>query len=208
MKYEATTRTYKMKARARSVAETGERILDAAWGRFSKMAFDDVTFNDIAEDAGVSVQTVIRRFGSKEELFTTLSERESARIRAEREPLHPDDVTMESAVEALVGHYERDGETVLNLLAQESRFPLIAAAVSAGRDAHEKWVEQHCRPILDGARGSERKRRLEAAIAATDLYVWKLLRLDRGLSRDEAEKTMLTLLEGLKRIGEGEWLES
>jgi AcrR family transcriptional regulator len=195
------TRTYTMTARARSVAETGERILDAARARFSTMSFDDVTLNDIAEDANVSVQTVIRRFGSKEALFTSLGIREGARIRAEREPTDPEGVSMESAVKTLVGHYERDGEMVLNLLAQESRFPQIAEAVSAGRREHERWVERHFQSLLADTNSSERKRRLEAAIAATDLYVWKLLRLDRGLSRSETEETITTLLRGLLSKG-------
>lgn len=191
-----------MTARARSVAETGERILDAARERFSRMAFDDVTLKDIAGDSEVSVQTVIRRFGSKENLFTLLGEREGARIRAEREPLSPDGVTMETAVETLVGHYERDGEMVLNLLAQESRFPLIAEAVSAGRKEHERWVEKHFPSLFAGTGDPDRKLKIEAAIAATDLYVWKLLRLDRGLSRSETEKTIVSLLGGLAPKGE------
>ncbi len=189
-----------MTARARSTAETGERILDAARERFSRMAFDDVTLNDIAEASAVSVQTVIRRFGSKENLFTLLGEREGSRIRAEREPLGPD-VSMESAVQTLVGHYERDGEMVLNLLAQESRFPLIAEAVSAGRKEHERWVEKHFPSLFAGTGNPDRELKLEAAIAATDLYVWKLLRLDRGLSRSETEKTIVTLLGGLASKG-------
>lgn len=191
-----------MRARARSVEETGERILDSARERFSRLVFDEVTLNDIADDAGVTVQTVIRRFGSKEELFTTLAERESERILAEREPLEGEDVTLDSAVSTLVAHYERDGETVLNLLGQESRFPLVAEVVSTGRDMHEKWVRKHCRPVLAGSSGADRKRRLEAAVAATDLYTWKLLRLDRGLGREEVEKTMMVLLEGLGNEGE------
>lgn len=196
------TRTYDMTERARVAEATGKRILDVAGARFSTMMFDAVTLTDIANDAGVSVQTVIRRFGSKEELFTTLAMRESERIIAEREPEVSGGRSLERAIATLVDHYERDGETVLNLLAQESRFPTIARVVSQGRDSHEKWVEEHCREILKGVTGALRKRRLEASIAATDVYVWKLLRLDRGVSRDEVEKTMLTLLEGLVRIGE------
>lgn len=191
-----------MRARARSVEETGERILDSARERFSRLVFDEVTLNDIADDAGVTVQTVIRRFGSKEELFVTLAERESERILAEREPLEGEDVALDSAVSTLVAHYERDGETVLNLLSQESRFPLVAEVVAAGREMHEKWVRKHCQPVLAGSSGAERKRRLEAAIAATDLYTWKLLRLDRGIDREEVEKTIMTLLEGLGNKGE------
>lgn len=202
MKSDEASRPYTMRARARSVEETGERILDSARERFSRLVFDEVTLNDIADDAGVTVQTVIRRFGSKEELFTALAERESTRIVVEREPLDADAPTLASAVSALVAHYERDGETVLNLLGQEARSPMIADVVSTGREMHEKWVRKHCRPVLAGSSGADRKRRLEAAIAATDLYTWKLLRLDRGLGREEVEKTMMALLEGLGNKGE------
>lgn len=202
MKSAKATRPYTMRARARSMEETGDRILYSAKERFSRLAFDEVTLNDIADDAGVAVQTVIRRFGSKEELFTTLAESESERILAEREPLQGDDVSLASAVSALVAHYERDGETVLNLLGQETRFPLVADVVATGRRMHEEWVRRHCEPVLEGSSGADRTRRLEAAIAATDLYTWKLLRLDRGLDRGEVEKTMLTLIEGLRSKGE------
>ena len=201
MKSDESTRPYTMRARARSAEETGERILDSAKERFSRLAFDEVTLNDIADDARVTVQTVIRRFGSKEDLFSTLAKRESERIIAEREPLDTDADNMASAVRALVAHYERDGGTVLNLLSQETRFPMIADVMATGREMHEKWVMKHCRPVL-GSSGPDGRRRLEAAIAATDLYTWKLLRLDRGLGREEVEKTMLALLEGLGNKGE------
>lgn len=191
-----------MRARARSVEETGERILDSAKELFSRLVFDEVTLKDIADDAGVTVQTVIRRFGSKEDLFTAIAEREGERVLAEREPLQDEDVTLASAVSVLVAHYERDGRTVLNLLSQEARFPLVAEVVATGREMHEEWVRKHCRPVLRGSSGVDRKRQLEAAIAATDLYTWKLLRLDRGLDREEVEKTMLALLEGLGNKGE------
>lgn len=196
------TRTYDMTERAKTAEATGERILDAARERFSTMLFDEVTLTDIATDAAVTVQTVIRRFGSKEDLFTALAEREAARILAERDPSGSPYGSLEAALQTLVDHYERDGETMLNLLAQESRFPMIAGVVASGRDLHENWVEEHCRSVLGGSTGEESPRRLQAAIAATDLYTWKLLRLDRGLSRDEVVETMLILLEGLENIGD------
>lgn len=205
MKKEPTVeraRPYDMTERARAAAATGERILEAARNRFSRLPFDQVTLNDVADDAGVTVQTVIRHFGSKEDLFTYLAERESARILSEREPDRSSDGSLEAALQILVDHYERDGETVLNLLAQESRFPMIAEVVASGRNLHEEWVEEHCRPVLEGVKGEEQRRRLQAAVAATDVYTWKLLRLDRGLSREEVIKTMRILLEGLEKTGE------
>lgn len=196
-------RTYRMKARAEAAARTGERILDAAMARFSTALFDEVTLASIAEDAGVSVQTLIRRFGSKEDLFEALGEREGARIEAQREPIGEAAPTMADAVRALVAHYERDGRMVLNLLRQESRFPLIDEALARGRSAHEAWVARHCGAALGRARGAGRDRRLRAAIATTDIYVWKLLRVDRGMSPREVEETMLDLLAGLRRRSGG-----
>jgi AcrR family transcriptional regulator len=196
------TRPYEMRERARSMAATGERILGAARDRFSNMMFDEVTLNDIAEDAGVSVQTVIRRFGSKEELFTKLAETEAVRVLAERDPGDSAALSLKQALKTLVDHYERDGRTVLNLLAQESRFPVVAEVVAQGRRLHEEWVGEHCGSVLGSARGRARKRRLMAAVAATDLYIWKLLRLDRGLSQRDVIETMTALLEGLSWTGE------
>jgi AcrR family transcriptional regulator len=196
------TRPYEMRARARSTAATGERILAAARDRFSRMMFDEVTLNDIAEDAGVSVQTVIRRFGSKEELFTKLAETGAVRVLAERDPGEGVGASLEQTLETLIDHYERDGRTVLNLLAQESRFPVVAEVVAQGRRFHEEWVAEHCGSVFGTTRGRTRERRLMAAVAATDLYTWKLLRLDRGLSRREVIKTMATLLEGLSESGD------
>ena len=194
----STTRPYRMTTRARLAAETGERILDAAMNRFSLSQFNDVTLAEIAGDAGVTTQTVIRRFRSKEELFEAVAERETARILAEREPNTDDPPTMAASVRQLVAHYESDGATVLNLLGQEDRSPAVATIVARGRQAHRDWVATHCRPAIGPGRGAARRRRLAAAIAATDVYIWKLLRLDLGLSPGEVEKTMMALLEGLE----------
>ncbi|MFL5885485.1 MAG: helix-turn-helix domain-containing protein, partial [Thermoleophilaceae bacterium] len=62
-------RPYRMTARAEAAAATGERILEAAAELFHARPFDEVTLEDVARRAGVSSQTVIRRYGSKEGLF-------------------------------------------------------------------------------------------------------------------------------------------
>ena len=58
-----------MVARADSAAATRDRILRAAWRRFSNYAFERVRMADVASDASVSEQTVYSGFGSKGELF-------------------------------------------------------------------------------------------------------------------------------------------
>mgnify|MGYP001821215001 CR=1 FL=1 len=196
-------RPYRMKARAEAAQETGERIVDAAWAAFSEQLFDQITLQQIAADAGVTVQTILRRFGSKEALFEAASRREGARILADRQPNGAGDGGLDAAIHALVGHYERDGRTVLNFLRQEDRLPIVADIVERGRTEHRTWIEQHCAAVLETTSGQQRDRLLTAAIAATDLYVWKLLRLDLGRSRKQVEQAMLTLLEGIATTSEG-----
>lgn len=184
-----------MTARAESVRATADAILDAATTAFTERSFDQVTLNDIAAHSGVTVQTVIRRFGSKEELFKAIAEREGARIRADREV--STDAGLSAALSILLDHYEADGDVVLHLLAQERTVPLVGAAVEEGRQVHRAWIEQHCWEVFDGTTGDLRERLINAAIAATDLGTWKLLRRDLLLNRDEVAAVMLQLIEGL-----------
>lgn len=110
-------RSYHKTLRVESERFTLEAILDAAYQEFSTRFFDRVALKTIAENSGVTVQTVIRRFGSKPGLLTALVEREMPRILATRAP--EEGTSLEAAVDALVEHYERDGDTVLNFVAQE-----------------------------------------------------------------------------------------
>src|SRR3712207_8802346 len=53
-------RRYRMRVRAEAAAETGRRILEAVIELHRERFFDQVSLEDIAERAGVTVQTVIR----------------------------------------------------------------------------------------------------------------------------------------------------
>ena len=57
---------YSMELRAAAAEATRERILSAAADVFLEGWYDDVTIAAIAKRAGVSGQTVINHFGSKE----------------------------------------------------------------------------------------------------------------------------------------------
>ena len=187
-------RPYRKTARAEAERATGEAILDAAFASFAREPYDRVTLQSIARDSGVTVQTVIRRFGSKEELFETLVEREKPRILASRESANGEGLA--AALRALLGHYETDGDTVLNFLAQERDVPHVRNVVEEGRRIHREWIERHCAHLLDAA-GTDRDTTLNAAIAATDLYTWKLLRRDRGLELQRVHAVMMRMLNGL-----------
>src|SRR5436305_623058 len=109
-------RPYRMVARAASTAATGERILDAAVELFWEAPSDDLLLDEVARRAGVTVQTVIRRFGGKDGLFAAAAEREADRVRAQRDEAPADDLA--GAVRVLVDHYEALGDQVIRLLAE------------------------------------------------------------------------------------------
>lgn len=191
-----TTRPYRMQSRAEAAQETVDSILRAATSAFGSTGFADVTLRQIADAAEVSVQTVIRRFGSKEVLFEAVVDRERTRVAAKRKV--PDGADLHRRIEILVGHYEEDGDVVLHLLSEEDRSPEIARVVAEGRRTHRTWVETHLPEVFAGAQGAERRQLVDAAVAATDLFTWKLLRRDIGRNPMEVVEVMVRMLEGLR----------
>ncbi len=190
-------RRYRMKVRAATAAVTRERILDAAIAVFWERPLADIALEEVARRAGVSLPTVIRHYDDKGGLFAAAGERESERIRLQRDDAPVGDVR--AAVRVLFDHYEEMGDAVLRLLAEEGRVPALRGIADRGREFHALWCERVFAPALTGLSGDERTRarRLAEFIALTDVLVWKLLRRDRRLSRNEAERAVCELLEPL-----------
>ena len=167
-------RTYDMTRRTRGAAQTAERIAESAESLLATRRVGDVTLQAIAEGAGVSAQTVLRHMGSRDGCFAAVGERVLARIDAARGRSEPGDV--DGALTGLLSHYEADGRLVLNLLAQEAAEPVAREAVESGRSYHRAWVLRCFGPLM----GDPEPEAVDALVAATDLSVWKLLRLDLG----------------------------
>lgn len=184
-----------MGSRAAAAAATGARILDAAEALFWERPMREITLDQVAERAGVTAQTVIRRFQSKDGLFEAAAERQTGRVVEQREAAPAGD--LEAAVRVLVGHYEELGDRVLRLLGEEDQVPTLRRVADRGRDHHRGWCERVFEAALADLRGAARARRLAQLIAVTDVYTWKLLRRDRALSRRQTELAMRELLEPL-----------
>jgi AcrR family transcriptional regulator len=191
-------RPYRMRARAEATAETGRRILEAVIELHRERFFDQVSLEDIAERAGVTVQTVIRRFGNKERLIEAAAEEGKRQVIRQRDQAPVGDV--EGAVKNLVDHYEEWGQSALRLLAQEERVAAFRSVTDAARAFHYEWVERTFAPLLAKRTGAARRRLLAELIAVCDVYFWKLLRRDMGLSR---EQTQLAIRETILAL-EGE----
>ena len=188
-----TTRTYTMSARAGTVAATRERIARQAMALFLEHAYEDVTLAAIAKAAGVSHQTVLNHFESKDGVVLAVAELLAAETRSARYDAEPGDVA--GAVRALVGDYERIGDANFRWAASE-RLQNLAELLDEARRSHQEWLVAMFGDRLP-ADPAARRRSVHALHAATDVYSWKLLRRDLGLSRSETEKTMAGLVAGV-----------
>jgi AcrR family transcriptional regulator len=189
-------RAYRMGARAEAAAETGRRILQATMELYTERFYDQVSLEDVAERAGVTVQTVLRRFGSKEELIFAAAKDARKRLRSLRERAPVGDIA--GAVKILVETYEEHGDRYLRLLAQEERVPAFRLLTTTGRAYHSGWVERVFAPLLAERAGPQRERLLAQLIAICDLYFWKLLRRDLDLSPEQTELTMIEAIKALE----------
>ena len=181
-----------MAARAEAAEVTLKRILEVALRLFTDHPYDDVSLEQVAAEAGVAKRTVLRRFGSKEALFGEAMIVARDEMIADRQTAPVGDVP--GVVANVVGQYERWGANRLRLLEQEDRIPLVAEWVRGGREWHQGWVERVFAPQLKGLRGAARRRRFAALVVLTDVYTWRLLRLDLQLSRADCERTLVDLI--------------
>jgi AcrR family transcriptional regulator len=192
---EVAGRPYRMVARAESAAATVDRIIDAAIEVFWERPSDQISLDEVARRAGVATQTVIRRFGGKDGLFSAAAEREAEKVEAQRGSATVGDTV--GAVRVLVDHYEALGDRVLRLLAEEDRVKGVRELIDRGRAYHREWCDRVFAAALAGLHGVERQRRLAQLVAVCDVYTWKLLRRDAGLSRRQTELALLELLRPL-----------
>lgn len=176
-----------MTARAETAERTRSRILAAAAELAGERFLDEISLEDVAERAGVAVRTVIRRFGTRAALVEAAIAGANAQVSGRRDETRPGDIV--DAVNALFDDYERWGDPLLMVLAQEQRHPELKPLLDEGREMHQRWVERVFSP---------RDELHTAQLAAvTDVYVWKLLRRDMKLSRSGAALALQTMIERL-----------
>lgn len=185
-------RDYDMTLRAEQAAQTRVRILDALTSLVGEIPLAAVTLPRVADRAGVTVQTVLRNFGRREGLFAAGLAFGRDAVVAER-TIDPDDV--DASLAALIDHYERTSAMTLLMLGQETWEPIAAEVTTGGKALHRDWVERvfvHARAIA-----SDPVEATDLLVVATDLYTYKLLRLDRGLSRDATLERMRRLVRAV-----------
>ena len=187
-----TTRTYRMGARATAVEATRRRIIEAAIALHEQEFSDLITLEDVATAAGVTVPTVLRHFGSKEQLVSAAVDLTEEDVRAQRWQAPIGDV--KGAVDNLLDHYDERGTTILRLLAQEERVPQLRSMLDRGRAAHREWVERTFAPLLPR---TQKARAVTKLVVICDVYVWKLLVVDAGHDRATTRRLLVEMIEAV-----------
>jgi AcrR family transcriptional regulator len=177
-----------MQARAATVEATRTALLQAALELHRERWADEITLEELAARAGTTVQTLLRHFGSREGLLAATAEWASDRVDSERAVVRPGDAA--AAAAAVCAEYEAHADDILRLLYQEDRVAFLRPFAQRGRVFHHEWIARSL-PVADP------RRRAQLA-AATDVYTWKLLRRDSGLSAAQTELAICELISSIQ----------
>lgn len=191
MNIDSPKRVYRQSARASAAEATGERIVEAFFAAMQERWFDEIKLDEIAREAGVTAQTVIRRFGSKEGLLDALRQQMDVKVGARRDVPEGD---VHGVVAALLSDYEEHGRIMMRMLEQENRFAACRAVTDHGKAMHRMWITKAFRPWLAPMAAAARQKAEDSLVVAGDLYVWKLVRGDMQRSLGEYRDIMETML--------------
>jgi len=197
MKTSEKKRSYHMMARADQVARNDQKIMDAVAGLWLELPLQELTLEKVAEKSGVTVRTILRKFGSKEGLIKNSIEHDGGRFTQDRMQVTPGDLP--GILDALLEEYELMGDALIRTLTVEYEFPSTAEMLRKARSIHREWCEMVFEPFLPGRLSDTYETVLSSFIASTEFYLWKLMRKDLGKSPEQTRQIFLYTLESLAK---------
>jgi AcrR family transcriptional regulator len=189
-------RGYQMSVRAEQSAATADRVLDATLATYATTPYDLVRLDEVAERAGVTVQTVLRRFGSKAALVVALAQRELGRIATTRAAGLG--VAPAGLLHELVAHYEVYGDLIAKMYGDAGRVEGLDEVAGRAREHHVAWCVEAFAPLLEGLDEEPRRRRSAQVVAICDAQTWRILRREQGLAPDQVEVALSELLDAVR----------
>jgi AcrR family transcriptional regulator len=185
-------RPYRGHVQAEVRALTRQRIIAAAMALYAESWLDQITLEQVAQRAGVTIQTILRHFGTKEALIAAAGRQvnDAELLRRAEAPV----ADLDGVIAYVLDHYETQGDLVLRGLAQEGRYPVLSEFMEEGRVQHRAWVARAFGPALAQRSDGDRERLLAQLVAVCDVYTWKLLRRQAGLSREQTALALRELL--------------
>jgi|SRR5579862_5404581 len=189
-------RPYRQELRAQQTLANIDTIVGATVALIKRARrVGDITLEDIARESGLTVRSVLRRFGARDRVFEAAFLRLKEEFGALRVATPPGDI--DAAIRSLLSQYERMGMVNIRGLREEEDMPLLHRVLDEARGFHRDWLRYVFGPHLARLSPAERERRLTALYAATDVYLWKLLRRDLKCDRRSTVETVTRLVRGV-----------
>jgi AcrR family transcriptional regulator len=193
-------RPYKKVAREEAQQRTRDALIDAANDAFFSDHWPKASLDALSAKAGVTKQTLLRHFGSKDELLVQALVRGATQVRDQRWSTPTDDIP--GAVENLLEHYDAWGERSIRISAWQTNRPQALALLSrAARHIHHEWVDHAFAAWLDGLPNDARTERRAALIAVCDVQTWWTLSHNLELPRAQVRTILTDLIERLLSDG-------
>lgn len=187
-------RRYRMNSRAHAVAETRQRIVEAAKDLYARQGILATSYEDISRQAGVSQATVYRQFPSVADFIPACSQ--SVVVLR---PVTPQSVAelfgelstprerLELLVRGTCDCYNRDHGWLDALRREEELLPVIREVTMVQDESMRLLV----RAALEGADANERTTQVLTALI--DFRFWQSLR-SAGLSYTQAMDQIMELM--------------
>ena len=191
----ATAKRYELNQRAQAMADTRRRITRATVELHQTLGPARTSVSEIARRAGVDRVTVYRHFPDDAALFAACSSDFRARNPlpgiGRWSKLTDPRQRLRCALRDLYGYYEQTEPMLANVIRDAGHMPALRAAGAPRR----QWLAQAEQQLAQGWQGNPRQ--IRHAIAITlDFHTWQTLTRQRGLSRNQAIRLMLAMVEG------------
>jgi AcrR family transcriptional regulator len=182
--------------------QTRREILETARRLFAERGYVATSVNDIAEEAGVAVQTIYARLGSKRGILVALLDvideeagvpEAAAAIQTAATPAE----ALSAAISLTRAFVEKCGDVINALVAAAAVEPELGDALSEGERRHREGARFTIDRIAElGGLRDDVPRKEAAALfsAATAHYAWGELIYGQNLSFPKAERVLTEAL--------------
>ena len=191
-----TKRKYELKKRAEEMAETHQRITEAAIALHGTVGPSRTTLSAVAKRAGVERRTLYRHFPTEADLFEACSTHyftanpwpDLGRWRETRDPQE----RLAVALDELYAYYERTEPMLANVLRDAERNELARDGVAP----LNTYLEEAAEILMSGRQVRGRRRELVGGALrhALAFSTWRSLSAN-GVGRSDAARLMTALVE-------------
>ena len=188
-------RAYRGTIQAEVAALTAQLIIQAGLVLFDEQWGETIKLEQIAERAGVTTQTLLRHFGSKERLADAVSQ-EAFRL-SQQQLIEPPVGDIATIAAGLVAYYDAGGKRMLRGLVQEEKYPELHSIIDVARASHKAWLERAFAADLAHLEAQARARLLAQLTTLTGVYTWHMLRNECALNSEETAQALQEMLSAL-----------